>query len=316
RMESRALQATAYQGIATEWARIDPSAALLHMTEIPVPRLRYLFHFSVVSEWASINPDQALQYLLSENGLQLLSVMPSQFQATVFAKLVISRPEEALSAANVIPGTPGQQLRYLAQMRLVETDLTSAISRIDSMPAGANRRRLVAIVAAIFARRDQTSALQWAMDFDRRGLGTDALLGVVNEIARTDIFAAIDIVVTREDLARRTVDLVSNPGNLELLDESRLQELADLFVSAGSSQQQAVEALLRYWPQRDSQSAWNWVLQQSAHAHRGLFRHVASGFAENGILSSLESVRELPSDVRDEFVTSFASDYAQREPVA
>src|SRR5690606_21167439 len=76
---------------------------------------------------------------------------------------------------------------------LATRDPLDAFARIESVPPGRDRDRLIQTIGEAYARNDADAAIRWAASLSPRSQA--ALNGVVSGVAAVDVERAVDFVV-------------------------------------------------------------------------------------------------------------------------
>ncbi len=311
-MDAARFRESTARRIGAMWVRQNPRAAVAVLPDIEDPRLRHSMHISMVIEWASTNPDAALEYMTTGEGQALFLLQRVEVSHVVDA-LVRHRPYEALAAAERLRGEAGQQLRRAALRSIVSQDISSAVARIQTLPAGRERDEMLYMVARTFVQEDASGAVRWGEQVQQFIPG--ALGEVHTAMAVSDLPQAVTLALEHPETAGMIRRWVTSHA-LSSLDPPAMRDLADMLHASGPSQSASVAHMMRLWGGVDGEAALTWLLEQGDEIDRDHLRNLAIGFGAQHPGQSAAAVHRLPGLLRGQWISEVGDAYLRREPDA
>jgi hypothetical protein len=300
------LAGRALADLAAAWAAQDPHAALAQADVLPTDLAR-LFRMSLFTEWARTDADGYAAYLESAG-----ATLPAEWTSGL-QYLLLSSPERVDRLAADLPGTSGQMARAGAMSALALRDPEAVKARVEGLPPGQDRDRIIQSVANTLAQQDPVAALEWV-----RGLSPPsptATRTVALALARADIDMAFEIIDDPEAFGIESALSLTVITTLGSNDPSRAPALAERLLRRGDdASQSALSNLVRTWIQSDPGNAVDWVLGHGTEVDSEVLANAARALAARDPVNAASFADRVPPQQRGSWVTSVASQYGRADP--
>lgn len=293
--------------VAAVIAEQDPALAMSMGAEIADRTTRQGFQQRVLREWADADPEAALAFF-NDPGLSNEDAMA--LSGSIFSRIGRADPERLIAASENWSALLRDRALSYAIRSWSEKDALSASVYVQSLPPGRKRDNYMSTVARGYGQQDPHAALAWAEQLQPRPRGI--YRSIVSTIAQDDPDAAFEIALglnATEDRQQAFQAVVMDSVNLG----GGGTKIADkvLAMEPGTMRDQSLQLLGMMWVHRDPETAVGWMVANSNQLTDEFVMSFASRFAENDPLAAATFTDRIPAESRAGWIRQVAKGYAQ-----
>lgn len=310
---SQLTQSVLLPQVAASAARADLEGALALASGIGDPQARMVSVAAVLKVWTEQDPAAVLAYLESSPPNTLRGA------AETVQVLASVDPVRMLAIAERMPPDLRLGARSAALVAMAERDVSAALARLDSVPAGRDRDSLLRPIAATYARQNADAALAWAKSLSPPS--QTAVSGVIEGIAAQSFDRALERVLL--EIANGTTAGISfgqalPPGPLFAAinaDPGNAPQLLNRLVASGDSALLSrAEGAAYVWSQRDPARAVDWVIANLEALGASSVTPLAQQIAGRDPALAAITPDRLPAEARALWIASAADAMAATDP--
>ncbi len=241
--------------IATEWAKLDPDAALAWANGLTGNNQTGALR-SIISELAGTDPTKAAE---------IASKLPGDEQARAYGDIAEKlASKDFASAETFINGLPAEvRDRALSDALevLARTDPQAAAAKLRDMTAGEDRDRAISGIAEGWARQDPAAAAAWLSQQTTEDMD-DAVRSVVSAWAGRDSAAALTWIQSQPQGEVRDEAIGTYIWTSRNSDPQSTLQLAESISDEGD-RNRSIFMATRRWMQQDREAATNYIQQST-----------------------------------------------------
>jgi hypothetical protein len=241
--------------IATEWAKLDPDAAIAWANSLSGNSQSGALR-SIISELAGTDPTKAAQ---------IASTLTGGEQARAYGDIAEKMAAKDFASAEAfINGLPAEvRDRALSDALnvLARTDPQAAAAKLATMAAGEDRDRAVSGIAEGWARQDPAAAAAWVSQQTTEDMD-DAVRSVVSSWAGRDSAAALSWIQSQPQGEVRDEAIGTYIWTNRSSDPQSTLQLAESISDEGD-RNRSIFMATRRWMQQDRDAATNYIQQST-----------------------------------------------------
>ena len=241
--------------IATEWAKLDPDAAIAWANSLTGNNQSGALR-SIVSELAGTDPTKAAQ---------IASTLTGRDQAAAYGDIAEKMASKDFAAAesfiNGLPAEVRDRAMSDALNVLARTDPQAAAAKLANMAAGDDRDRAVSRIAEGWARLDPAAAAAWVSKQTTEDMN-DAMRPVIASWAGRDSAAALTWIQAQPQGEVRDQAIGTYIWTSRNSDPASTIQLAESISDEGD-RNRSIFMATRRWMQQDRDAATSYIQQST-----------------------------------------------------
>jgi hypothetical protein len=300
----------AVERVVGEWVRRAPERAMAGAQALTDPTLRAAAIATALAEWVEVDPAAALGAMLALDAAELAR---NPDGTRLVEALAARLPDEVQAAADRFPPSLQAAARQYPMIALAERDPLDALNRIDAMPPGRTRDRLIGAVARSYARRDPDASLAWARALEPPS--QSAMSAIIERVAETDFDRALDIALEEGQegiisILVRTRHPNRVPGVLDRLN----QQISAAGPRGRIIADTVIPSLLTTLAHEDPEGAIAWLLEDENDIDGNMIRAVADTLVVDDATAAAVAAYRMPAAMRQQWLAAAAEQLAGIDP--
>jgi hypothetical protein len=255
--------------IATEWAKLDPDAALAWANGLTGENQTGALR-SIISELAGTDPTKAAQ---------IASTLSGDEQARAYGDIAEKMASKDFASAEAfIQGLPAEARdRAMSEALnvLARTDPQAAAAKVANLAAGRDRDRAIEGVAEGWARQDPAAAAAWVSQQQTEDMD-DAMRPVIAAWAGRDSAAALSWINSQPEGEVRDEAIGTYIWTNRSSDPQATLQLAESISDEGD-RNRSIFMATRRWMQQDREAATAYIQQSTAISEEAKQRIIEGG---------------------------------------